>query len=638
MLKPADTALVDKVLKTVGDTGSPLGLYLSFIMSMSGDQATADSLYDLIGQQLGRAPSPGRPSPKETVENRAAEMFGEALARVTPPVDADPRVASEKFRKAVLGALLTFDWTEDFLPAGMKAALPGIVNDTTVAGRSIVARSIFRDNDVGLRAFAGFLAVVPFLYGFTVEGYGDAPEGLKGLAEGLAGVSGAKPYEILNRIRQYSFLTQEGGTVPPSLDGEHLADVCNKIASADRKAVAGALMATGSPWDFPRESLTALVPAVENALSVPPAPAGETPAEPEEPRETGDTLNPEPVEGPEADIPREDEPSVPEPEKTPEPTPAERAAGVDPETIGTLDYRTVDLLRNMSYDEDQLKEAVDTLEEMDSSSFPFLPYFTSYHPGLTEKAVTKLLDNYTSRASHKNFTLKKGEPGDRRTVMIPPAFKVDPSPSLWTRAVITGMGFPFINFTCPSVAELLRGSDPDNVRRAYRNVKAMFKQCGLKKPIDTLKEFARAQYRNCALAALTVDASELYDAEPGSSVSASVIDPYSKTAKVKGTAPMSLDFLTTFYTVLSPVTAVRQYSEICDMEPKDYMSYLSHNGKPPVYILNPKRVQFRRGPRGGLFHRLFSSKTAPVLVRTRVNGHDGGLLVPEKLADLLFVE
>jgi hypothetical protein len=60
------------------------------------------------------------------------------------------------------------------------------------------------------------------------------------------------------------------------------------------------------------------------------------------------------------------------------------------------------------------------------------------------------------------------------------------------------------------------------------------------------------------------------------------------------------------------------------------------NAKPPIYILNPKNLIFRRGPKAGLLHELFSSKTAPILVRARVSGRDGGFMIPEKVADKIF--
>ena len=287
----------------------------------------------------------------------------------------------------------------------------------------------------------------------------------------------------------------------------------------------------------------------------------------------------------------------------------------------------------MSFDEEQLNEALRYIETGDDM---LLPYLVTYHPEYTDIAVKRVLDNFTARAAHKPYKVSAGEPGERKTVLIPPAFKLDQSPAIWTRAVVTGLGFPFINFTAPAVAELLRGSDPARVRMAYRSVKSMFKQCGLKRPVDTLKEFARARYTNCMLNALAVDADELYSAEHGAVVSCGVVDPYSKDMRVKGQVPLPLDFLTSFYTVLSPVNAARQYAELSGVTLEEYFSQLGSTGKPPVYILNPKKAQFRRGPRGGLFHRLFSSKTAPVLVRSRVGSHDGGFLIPERIADAIL--
>ena len=166
----------------------------------------------------------------------------------------------------------------------------------------------------------------------------------------------------------------------------------------------------------------------------------------------------------------------------------------------------------------------------------------------------------------------------------------------------------------------------------------MFKRYGLKRPIDTLKEFASARYRNCILNALVVDAQELYSAQAGDRVVAQVIDPYAKGFATKGSLSVPVDFLTTFYGVLSPVAGSRQYAAYAGKNDADYKVDLAATGMPPVYILNPKKVQFRRGPKGSLLHRLFSAKTAPVLVRARVSTHDGGFMIPEKDADRLLTE
>ena len=292
-----------------------------------------------------------------------------------------------------------------------------------------------------------------------------------------------------------------------------------------------------------------------------------------------------------------------------------------------------EILQGMSIDEEQLKEA---LEVLAGGNYYATPYFTTYMPGITEKAAAQLLDNQTEKGSHRPFRVSAGEPGARKTILIPPAFKIDNSQTIWSRAVINNLGFPFINFSSPAVLALIKSSDPKEVKAAYKNVKALFKECHLKRPIDTLKDFAKAKYRNCALNALAVQADELYNAESGMKVTASIIAPYTKNLSIKGTVELPMDFLTAFYTVLSPVQATRQYTELCEMGVTEYLNFLSVNAKPPIYILNPKNLIFRRGPKAGLLHELFSSKTAPILVRARVSGRDGGFMIPERVADKIF--
>jgi len=313
--------------------------------------------------------------------------------------------------------------------------------------------------------------------------------------------------------------------------------------------------------------------------------------------------------------------------------PSARANPTAENTLPPLPRESAELLNGMAYDDEQLQQAADAIM---GNSYYNVPLITTYHPGITEKAVAQLLDTCTDRGEHRPFRVTAGDPRERKTVMIPPAFKEDKVPAIWSRAVIGSLGFPFVNFTCPPIMEIIRGTDPKSIKSAYKSVKPLFKECGLKKPIETLKEFAHAKYRNCTLNAVTVDAEELFRAEPGSTVSAGIIDPYSKVLKVKGSASIPLDFLTAFYGVLSPVNAVSQYCELTGMDTRAYLDTLATTGKPPIYILNPKKCSFMRGPKGSLFHELFSSKTAPVLVRARVSTHDGGFIMPEKLADMLF--
>lgn len=161
-------------------------------------------------------------------------------------------------------------------------------------------------------------------------------------------------------------------------------------------------------------------------------------------------------------------------------------------TPTSLAPKASSLLSKMAVDEDQLIQA---LEVITSGAFHGIPYLTTYVPGLTEKAIITLLDTKTDKKSHRPLSKAEETEPEKKMVQIPPAFKLDHSPAIWTRAVITSMGYPFINFTCPPIVKLLRGTDPKEIRDAYKTVKSMFKQCGLKRPIETLKKFAGSTYR-----------------------------------------------------------------------------------------------------------------------------------------------
>ena len=452
---------------------------------------------------------------------------------------------------------------------------------------------------------------------------------------GIAGTGDNSP-ALLQPLVQYTFNTQDavGFAV---ISEEYSKTVHDTLASVRDKA--GLVSALGQ-YDGTASTVGALVDSVNKCITMSSstteqedAALQETPADElptvADAEETHDELAEPDVEQTDAEQ---------EPQNVPEGTagnivPDRPSLKYDDAISMNLDRRTAKLFANMAHNDEQLKEALDHLDE---ARFPAM--LSTYHPGFTEQEVANILDNHTRMASHRPYKLSMGDTKEKKTILIPPAFKVDQFYAIWTRAVVGGLGFPFINFTCPTVMTLIRGSDPKQRKDAYKKLKAMFKQCGLKKPVDTLKEFAHAKYRNCSLAALSVDAEELYNAAQGSTVTAGVVDTYSKTARIKGSIPLPLEFLTVFYTVLSPINAVRQYSELCGMTVQEYHDYLVAHGKPPVYILNPKKVLFKRGPKAGLLHQLFSSKVAPVLVRARVGSHEGGFMIPERIADAIFIE
>lgn len=303
-----------------------------------------------------------------------------------------------------------------------------------------------------------------------------------------------------------------------------------------------------------------------------------------------------------------------------------------PETYG-LDPKAFQVLKGMSVDDQQLRDA---LEYLEANNYQGTPYLTTYHPNVTEIAVQQLLDRYTPQAAHRKFSLSYGNNGLTSKILVPPEFKIDNSAAIWSRAVVTSLGFPFVNFSSPAISTLIHDSDPRNVRDSYKKVKGMFKACKLKKPIDTLKEFANSKYRRGGLNALVVNSDDLYNARPEDTVFAGVISANSRGGATSGNIQLPMRFITSFYNVLSPVTGKSEYADQCGMDEADYMEHLGKSGKPPVYILNPRNIPFMVGPKASLLHDLFSSKTAPILVRARVAGHDGGFLIPEKIVEKLL--
>lgn len=344
------------------------------------------------------------------------------------------------------------------------------------------------------------------------------------------------------------------------------------------------------------------------------------------------TQQPQAAQTPQDPVKKPAAPKIGKPAQT-APVTATTAQPAQQERPGGLHPTSFDILSHMAVDEDQLRQAFDVLT---SGSYALTPYLTTYQPGLTEKAAAQLLDKYTDKASHRPYKVTPGDPHERRSVMTPPIFKIDPSTGIWSKVVVTSMGFPFINFRSPVVMELVRGTKGREIRRAYRQLKKIFRQCRMRNPISTLKAFAQEKYRDCSLNSLVVNAEELLVARPGMPVSASVVDPYSTGTVTKGAASIPTEFLMSFYNVLSPVSASREYAALSGMDEQSYMNYLSEKGQPPVYILTPKRCVFKRGARKGLLRSILGNPGAGILIRAHLGSHDGGFIMPERIANLLF--
>lgn len=59
---------------------------------------------------------------------------------------------------------------------------------------------------------------------------------------------------------------------------------------------------------------------------------------------------------------------------------------------------------------------------------------------------------------------------------LPEAFRVEPDDSEWDNAVVTGYGFPMVNFSSQLVQDMLRAADPKSQKRSYKEFKKQLKK------------------------------------------------------------------------------------------------------------------------------------------------------------------
>ena len=79
-------------------------------------------------------------------------------------------------------------------------------------------------------------------------------------------------------------------------------------------------------------------------------------------------------------------------------------------------------------------------------------------------------------AGSEQETEKPRRNGIPEVTELPEAFRVEPDDSEWDNAVVTGYGFPMVNFSSQLVQDMLRAADPKSQKRSYKEFKKQLKK------------------------------------------------------------------------------------------------------------------------------------------------------------------
>lgn len=306
---------------------------------------------------------------------------------------------------------------------------------------------------------------------------------------------------------------------------------------------------------------------------------------------------------------------------------------------------------------EQIVSAIHEVEQDIMGSTPNSEFLTRFVPGVTQTVIKDILTNRTASGQYITKTTGRGSNGIPHTnltggstftagnrakplgsVEVPSGFNQDNSSVLWNDPVITSMGFPFINFGAPEIQIILKSKDEKQVKRSYAKLKKQMKRIGLSSPIKVLKDFKNARGVTCTINRISVDTDELSE-KGNAQVNASVYPRVSTDLQTSiGTVPLTKDFITELYNVLSPITGAKIYMDTLGMDEDEYANMINHDGRPPLYIFVPKeRMGFRKGA-SSFISRIFTFKSKPTLVEAKIGTHHGGFIMPFSTVQVLFTE
>ena len=226
----------------------------------------------------------------------------------------------------------------------------------------------------------------------------------------------------------------------------------------------------------------------------------------------------------------------------------------------------------------------------------------------------------------------------------------------WDSAVVTAFGYPFINFTCRDITNLLRGDETAR-SRAYANIKDQLRRLANLKtrgifggawdaitgsPIRLLKTLKNSSYSKCYLNLLVADGHAVRDTEEHEMLAAHPAIYGDVDNRLSKEIQVPIDFVNKFFVELNPerhINTYRKYSgtpdgttaaDFVDVDNVPIMSILSPNKAKPTSFMRSDLTT------GSMFSRLTGFHKANSMIRCVIDGHVGGFIIPASVADLLF--
>jgi hypothetical protein len=226
----------------------------------------------------------------------------------------------------------------------------------------------------------------------------------------------------------------------------------------------------------------------------------------------------------------------------------------------------------------------------------------------------------------------------------------------WDSAVVTAFGYPFINFTCRDITNLLRGDDTAR-SRAYANIKDQLRRLANLKtrgilggawdaitgsPIKLLKTLKNSPYSKCYLNLLVADGHAVRDTQDHEMLAARPAIYGDVDNRLNKEMQVPIDFVNKFFVELNPerhINTYRKYSGTPDGTTA--ADFVDTDNVPVMSILSPNKAKptsFMRSDltTGSMFSRLAGFHKANSMIRCVIDGHVGGFIIPASVADLLF--
>lgn len=224
----------------------------------------------------------------------------------------------------------------------------------------------------------------------------------------------------------------------------------------------------------------------------------------------------------------------------------------------------------------------------------------------------------------------------------------------WNQAVVTKFGFPFINFACRDITNLLNGDDVAR-KRAYANIKDQLRQLAhlqtrgilggmwdsmMESPIMLLKTLKSSSYSKCYLNTLIANGREVRDTPDGANLTVRPTIYGDVKFRVRKPEEIPINFVNKFFVEVDPYRQLGVYRKWTgNPNGTTPEAYLDDNAIPYTSVLAPTtKTSFSRSDlsTGSLLSRMTGFRKANSMVTCSIDGHRGGFIIPAHIADVLF--